>query len=46
MLRALKIISREDMVKIRTLKTRMNSGRLTINKKQIALLINNISINK
>lgn len=39
-------ISKVDMVKIRTLKTGMNSGRFTIDKEQMALLISNISINK
>lgn len=46
MLRPMKTISREDMIKIRTLKTGMNSGRLIINKEQMAVLISKISINK
>lgn len=45
-IRPVKIVSRKDMVKILTLKTSMNSGRLTIDNKQMVLLISNISINK
>lgn len=40
-----KIISKTDLIKIKNLKTNMNSGRLIINKEQLKDLENKVSIN-